>query len=72
MSRAGGNVLPFRTAEAQTDLHGPLDGPVARHLDRMHRGEARRRWMRRAAMLFAWGGVLVGGILFAIVRGMRL
>lgn len=72
MSRAGQNVLPFRTAEAQTDLHGPLDGPVARHLDRMHRIDARRRFLARAAAVMAVGVVVVLAMAIGFIRGAGL
>lgn len=72
MNRAGQTVLPFRTAEAETDLHGPLDGPVARHLDRMHRDEARRRFFARAAAVLAVGVVLLLAMAIGFIRGAGL
>jgi len=72
MNRAGDNVVGLRTAEAQTNLNGPLDWPVARHLDRMNRRDARRAMLAKAAIVAAVAGLLVGGMLWAVIRGMGL
>lgn len=72
MTSAPDNVRPFRTAEAHPDLKGPLDGRVARHLERMNRDERRREFLARAAAVMTVGAVVALAALIGILRGAGL